>query len=138
MSQNKAIKTEIPDPEVVPQAERRRFTAKYKLRILEEADGCNEPGEIGALLRREGLHSSYLSRWRRHQDQGQLQALAPKKRGRKNAAQDQRAEELVELRRENRRLQLRLEQAETIIEIQKKLSHLLGLTASETGKGESR
>ena len=76
MSQNKAIKTEIPDPEVVPQAERRRFTAKYKLRILEEADGCNEPGEIGALLRREGLHSSYLSRWRRHQDQGQLQALA--------------------------------------------------------------
>ena len=138
MSQNKAIKTEIPDPEVVPQAERRRFTAKYKLRILEEADGCNEPGEIGALLRREGLHSSYLSRWRRHQDQGQLQALAPKKRGRKNATQDQRAEELVELRRENRRLQLRLEQAETIIEIQKKLSHLLGLTASETGKGESR
>lgn len=138
MSQNKAIKTEIPDPEVVPQAERRRFTAKYKLRILEEADDCNEPGEIGALLRREGLHSSYLSRWRRHQDQGQLQALAPKKRGRKNATQDQRAEELVELRRENRRLQLRLEQAETIIEIQKKLSHLLGLTASETGKGESR
>ena len=138
MSQNKAIKTEIPDPEVVPQAERRRFTAKYKLRILEEADGCNEPGEIGALLRREGLHSSYLSRWRRHQDQGQLQALAPKKRGRKNATQDQRAEELVELRRENQRLQLRLEQAETIIEIQKKLSHLLGLTASETGKGESR
>ena len=138
MSQNKAIKTEIPDPEVVSQAERRRFTAKYKLRILEEADGCNEPGEIGALLRREGLHSSYLSRWRRHQDQGQLQALAPKKRGLKNAARDQRAEELVELRRENRRLQLRLEQAETIIEIQKKLSHLLGLTASETGKGESR
>ncbi len=138
MSQNKAIKTEIPDPEVVSQAERRRFTAKYKLRILEEADGCNEPGEIGALLRREGLYSSYLSRWRRQRDRGQLQALASKKRGRKNATQDQRAEELVELRRENRRLQLRLEQAETIIEIQKKLSHLLGLTASETGKGASR
>jgi len=138
MSQNKAIKTEIPDPEVVPQAERRRFTAKYKLRILEEADGCNEPGEIGALLRREGLHSSYLSRWRRHQDQGQLQALAPKKRGRKNAAQSQQAEELAELRRENQRLQFRLVQAETIIEVQKKLSQLLGLTASETGKSASR
>jgi transposase-like protein len=138
MSQNKAIKAAIPEPEVVPQAERRQFTAKYKLRILEKADSCNGAGELGALLRREGLYSSYLSRWRRQRDQGQLQALASKKRGRKNATQDQRAEELVELRRENRRLQLRLEQAETIIEIQKKLSHLLGLTASETGKGASR
>jgi transposase-like protein len=138
MSQNKSIKAAIPEPEVVPQAERRQFTAKYKLRILEKADSCNGAGELGALLRREGLYSSYLSRWRRQRDQGQLQALASKKRGRKNATQDQRAEELVELRRENRRLQLRLEQAETIIEIQKKLSHLLGLTASETGKGASR
>jgi len=126
MSRDKAVEAAIPDPEVVVQAERRRFTAKYKLRILEEADGCNEPGEIGALLRREGLYSSYLSRWRRHRDQGQLQALAPKKRGRKNAAQDQRVEELVELRRENRRLQLRLEQAETIIEIQKNSHTCLG------------
>jgi len=126
MSRDKAVEAAIPDPEVVVQAERRRFTAKYKLRILEEADGCNEPGEIGALLRREGLYSSYLSRWRWHRDQGQLQALAPKKRGRKNAAQDQRVEELVELRRENRRLQLRLEQAETIIEIQKNSHTCLG------------
>ena len=138
MSQDKAVEAAIPDPEVVVQAERRRFTAKYKLHILEEADRCNGAGELGALLRREGLYSSYLSRWRRQRDQGQLQALASKKRGRKNAAQDQRAEELVELRRENQRLQLRLQQAETIIEVQKKLSHLLGLTASETGKGESR
>ena len=138
MSQNKAIKAAIPEPEVVPQAERRQFTAKYKLRILEKADSCNGAGELGALLRREGLYSSYLSRWRRQRDQGQLQALASKKRGRKSAVQSQQAEELAELRRENQRLQLRLEQAETIIEIQKKLSHLLGLTASETGKGASR
>ena len=138
MSRDKAVEAAIPDPEVVVQAERRRFTAKYKLHILEEADRCNGAGELGALLRREGLYSSYLSRWRRQRDQGQLQALASKKRGRKNAARDQRAEELVELRRENQRLQLRLQQAETIIEVQKKLSHLLGLTASETGKGESR
>ena len=138
MSQNKSIKAAIPEPEVVPQAERRQFTAKYKLRILEKADSCNGAGELGALLRREGLYSSYLSRWRRQRDQGQLQALASKKRGRKSAVQSQQAEELAELRRENQRLQLRLEQAETIIEIQKKLSQLLGLTASETGKGASR
>jgi len=138
MSQDKPIKAAIPEPEVVPQAERRQFTAKYKLRILEEADSCNGAGELGALLRREGLYSSYLSRWRRQRDQGQLRALASKKRGRKRAAQDQQAEEIAELRRENQRLQLRLQQAETIIEIQKKLSQLLGLTASEVGKGESR
>ena len=138
MSQDKAVEVVIPDPEVVVQAERRRFTAKYKLHILEEADRCNGTGELGALLRREGLYSSYLSRWRRQREQGQLQALASKKRGRKRAAQDQQAEEIAELRRENQRLQLRLQQTETVIEVQKKLSHLLGLTASETGKGESR
>jgi transposase-like protein len=138
MSQDKAVEAAIPDPEVVVQAERRRFTAKYKLHILEEADRCNGAGELGALLRREGLYSSYLSRWRRQRDQGQLQALASKKRGRKGAAQGQQAEELAELRRENQRLQLRLQQAETVIEVQKKLSQLLGLTASETGKDASR
>lgn len=138
MSQNKSIKAAIPEPEVVPQAERRQFTAKYKLRILEKADSCNGAGELGALLRREGLYSSYLSRWRRQRDQGQLQALASKKRGRKSAVQSQQAEELAELRRENQRLQFRLVQAETIIEVQKKLSQLLGLTASEPGKGASR
>lgn len=138
MSQNKSIKAAIPEPEVVPQAERRQFTAKYKLRILEKADSCNGAGELGALLRREGLYSSYLSRWRRQRDQGQLQALASKKRGRKSAVQSQQAEELAELQRENQRLQFRLVQAETIIEVQKKLSQLLGLTASETGKGASR
>jgi transposase-like protein len=138
MSQDKPIKVAIPEPEVIPQAERRQFTAKYKLRILEKADSCNGAGELGALLRREGLYSSYLSRWRRQRDQGQLQALASKKRGRKRAAQSQQAEELAELRRENQRLQFRLAQAETIIEVQKKLSQLLGLTTSEVEKGESR
>jgi transposase len=138
MSQDKAVETAIPDPEVVVQAERRRFTAQYKLRILEEADRCNGAGELGALLRREGLYSSYLSRWRRQRDQGQLQALASKKRGRKRAAQGQQAEEIAELRRENQRLQVRLEQAETVIEVQKKLSQLLGLTANGTGKDASR
>mgnify|MGYP002065136290 CR=1 FL=1 len=65
MSRNGSERAAIPDPEVVPMAERRRFTAEEKLRILEEADACTEPGEIGALVRREGIYSSYLSRWRR-------------------------------------------------------------------------
>jgi transposase-like protein len=76
--------TAIPDPEVVPKAKRRRFTAEYKLRIIREADTCTEPGEIGSLLRREGLYSSYLSKWRQQQEEGQLEALSSRKRGRKN------------------------------------------------------
>lgn len=120
-----------PDPEVVPQAQRRRFSAAYKLRVLEEVDNCSLPGEIGALLRREGLYSSHLSKWRRQRDQGQLQGLAPKKRGRKTAEQVKVEAELAELRRENQRLTVRLQQAEAIIDMQKKLSQLLGLMPGE-------
>ena len=72
-----------PDPEVAPRAKRRTYTATYKLRILREADGCNQPGQIGALLRREGLYSSHLSTWRKQRARGELQGLSPKKRGRK-------------------------------------------------------
>ncbi len=75
MSRNGSERAAIPDPEVVPMAERRRFTAEEKLRILEEADACTEPGEIGALVRREGIYSSYLSRWRQARDRGQLTGL---------------------------------------------------------------
>jgi transposase len=70
MSQDEMNQSQVSDPEVVPQAKRRRFSAKYKLRILEEAEACREPGEIGALLRREGLYSSYLTAWRRQREQG--------------------------------------------------------------------
>lgn len=119
-----------PDPEVVPKAERRRFTAEYKLRVLTAADGCKKPGEIGALLRREGLYRSHLDKWRTQQRKGSLQALAPQKRGRKP---DPQAAEIARLRSENERLQKRLQQAETIIDVQKKLSALLGLTTSESG-----
>lgn len=118
-----------PDPEVIPKAERRRFTAEYKLRILAEADACKKRGEIGALLRREGLYSSHLDKWRAQRKRGVLQALTPQKRGPKANAQ---AAEIVRLRRENDRLRARLQQAEAIIEIQKKLSVLLGLTTSES------
>jgi len=126
----------IPDPEVVPKAKRRGFTAAYKLRILREADACTEPGQIGALLRREGLYSSYLSKWRQQRGEGQLQALSPKQRGRR--ARGPSAEEMAQLRRENERLRARLEQAEMIIDVQKKLSQLLGLATDKTENDESR
>ena len=124
--------TNVPDPEVVPKAKRRTFSAKYKLRILEEADRCTETGQIGALLRREGLYSSHLTTWRRQRDEGVLKGLSPQKRGRKR--KDELEREVVRLQRENERLQASLEQAETIIEVQKKLSRLLGLATEENGR----
>lgn len=132
-NQNGQLEAEVPDPEVVPRAKRRRFTANYKLRILQEVDQCDQPGQIGALLRREGLYSSHLTTWRRQRDRGQLAGLTPKKRGRKP---DPQAAELARLQRENERLKAKLAQAETIIEVQKKLSHLLGLAPAETDEPE--
>lgn len=107
--------------EVIARPVRRRFPADYKLRILQEADRC-APGELGALLRREGLYSSTLSTWRRQRQAGQLAGLRPKKRGRKV---DARTQELARLERERSRLQAQLERAELIIEAQKKLLVLL-------------
>ena len=128
MSQEDASRAKSPDSEV--KTPRRRFSAKEKLRILEEADACTEPGEIGALVRREGIYTSYLSRWRRARDRGQLDGLRGKKRGPKRTVDQELAEENEALKRENERLQARLEQAETIIEVQKKLSQILGLETS--------
>ena len=112
------------DPEVVAKPERRRFTADYKLRILKAAEQC-APGELGALLRREGLYSSHLTMWRRERDQGERQGLAPKARGRQP---DPQAEETAQLQRENEQLRARLAQAEAIIDAQKKLSQVFGLS----------
>lgn len=126
----------VPNPEVLPRATRRQFSAEYKLRIVEEADRCTKPGEIGALLRREGLYSSYLDKWRKLRAKGQLQALAAGKRGRK--PKDPAEEENERLRKENERLRARLEQAELIIDVQKKLSRLLGLKGEETEEDESK
>jgi transposase len=119
----------LPDPEVRPKAKHRRFTAEYKERILREAEACTHPGEIGALLRREGLYSSLLSKWRQQQAERGRTGLAPQKRGRKA---DPQAQEIARLRRENERLQAQLERAELIIEVQKKLSQLLGLPTEPT------
>jgi transposase len=115
----------VPDPEVSPRPTRRRFSAQYKAQIVEEASRCTQPGQIGALLRREGLVSSRLSLWRRQCRQGVLKALRDDKRGRK-PIHDARDGELDRLRRENARLTKKLKQAETIIEIQKKVAALLG------------
>jgi len=129
---NGKLKAEVSDPEVVPQAKRRQFTTAYKLRVLEEADQYQEAGQIGALLRREGLYSSHLTRWRQLREQGQLQALGSGKRGRKPEPQN---EELKQLRQDNQRLRAQLAQAEWVLEVQKKLSQLLGLM-NERGHGE--
>ena len=117
----------VPDPEVLEKARRRRFSATYKLEILQEADACSEPGEIGALLRREGLYSSHLSKWRQQREEGALEGLKPKKRGRKARPRNPLTRRVAELERDNERLRRKLEQAETIIEVQKKLSRILGM-----------
>jgi len=114
----------LPDPEVVSQAERRRFSAEYKRRILQEAEACTQPGEVGALLRREGLYSSHLTTWRQQRRRGELHGLTPAQRGRKA---DPQAAEIARLQHENERLKAQLERAELIIDVQKKLSQMLGL-----------
>lgn len=126
---------EQPEPEVVFKPARRTFSAEYKLGILDEADRCTERGEIGALLRREGLYSSNLNLWRRQRAAGQLQALEPKKRGRR-VSPGAHESEIAALRRENERLQKQLEQAELIIGAQKKLAEALEQTLSQS-KDES-
>ncbi|MCP3914864.1 MAG: helix-turn-helix domain-containing protein [bacterium] len=117
----------------MPRARRRRFNAAYKLRIVGEADACAKPGEIGALLRREGLYSSHLMDWRRARDQGQLEALAPRRRGPKPDPDRPLIKRNAQLERENARLRKKLEVAETILEVQGNVSRLLGLTMPKSG-----
>lgn len=114
----------LPDPEVLEKPKRRQFTAEYKVRILREADACKGPGEIGALLRREGLYSSHLVLWRRQREAGALAGMRAKKRGPKGRGEDPRVKQQE---REIARLRRRLQQAETIIEIQKKVAGMLGI-----------
>ena len=125
-----------PDPEVPEKRPRRKFTAQYKLAILEKADKCTQPGQLGALLRQEGLYYSNLSTWRRQRDTGLLRALSPKKRGRKKGAKNPLAGEVAKLQRENERLRIKLKKAETIIEVQKKISEILGISQDQ-GEGNN-
>ena len=128
----------IPDPAVSEKPVRRRFTAEYKIRMLHEADRCTQPGQLGALLRREGLYSSHLTTWRHQRDAGALAGLTPKRRGRKPKADDPLLAENHRLRRENQRLAEKLRQAEAIIEVQKKLSELLGATPASPNHCEDK
>jgi transposase-like protein len=127
-----------PDPEVPEKKPRRKFTAKYKLRILAEADACTEQGQLGALLRREGLYSSNLTTWRRQRDDGLLMAMAPKKRGRKKKPQNPLAPTVAHLEREVGRLEKKLKQAELIIEAQKKMSEILGISQALSESEENK
>jgi transposase len=119
----RAVREGVPDPELVERAKRRRFTAEYKLRILREAEACARPGEIGALLRREGLYTSHLTAWRKQREQGALQALG-RPRGRKPA--DPREAQIAALRRRAERAEAELEKARKVIEVQGNVSALLG------------
>jgi transposase len=122
--------------EVLARPTRRRFTGEYKRRILEEYDR-QPPGGRGAVLRREGLYSSHIDSWRKQRDAGALEALAPKKRGRKERAPDPHAREVVELRRKLARAERELKQARAIIEIQKKVSEVLGIPLATVESDES-
>lgn len=124
-----------PNPEVADKAVRRRFTAEYKLRILTLADACTDPGSLGALLRREGLYASNLNTWRHQRERGVLSALTPKKRGRKESVRDPLVAENEKLRRENERITKRLRQAEIIIDVQKKVSQILGIQLATPEEG---
>lgn len=112
----------VPDPEIPEKAKRRRFSAEYKLRLLRELDACSQPGQVGAILRREALYSSHVVEWRRARDAGALESLG-KVRGRKPA--NPLAAENHRLRRENDRLTKKLSSAERVIEVQGKVSALL-------------
>jgi len=114
------------ETEVVARAQRRRFTAEYKRRIVREADRCTHAGEIGALLRREGLYSSHLTSWRAARDRGELAGLAPKPRGPKASPPDPRDKKIAEQEREIARWKQRAERAEALVEVQKKVAALLG------------
>lgn len=114
------------ETEVVAKAARRRFTAAEKLRVLREADRCTKPGELSALLRREGLYSSHLSTWRVARRNGELAGLTPRPRGPQAKPVDPRDKKLVEQARVIARLEARLERAEGLIELQKKVAQLLG------------
>ena len=113
-----------PDPEVPATVPRRRFSPEYRLRILTQADACKKPGEVGALLRREGLYSSLLTNWRRQREAGALREMRGRRRGPPPRPVDPR---VTQLKAENRRLQRKLQRAETIITLPKKVAEILGI-----------
>jgi len=134
VSNNNQAQNSVPDPEVSEKATRRRFTAQYKICILQEADNCTDFGQIGALLRREGLYASSLTTWRRQKERGTLDALSAKRRGPKKKITDIATRHISKLERENQILRQKLKQAETIIEVQKKISEMFNTPSNQIGE----
>lgn len=128
-----AVAMETHDTEVPAKARRRRFNAEYKQKVLREADQCRQPGEIGALLRREGLYSSHLAAWRAARASGERAGLAPKRRGTKPRVRDGQAARVAELEREVTRWKRRAERAEILVDLQKKVASILGIEFDENG-----
>jgi len=126
--------TSLREVEVAVKAERRRFTAEYKQKILREADNCRHSGEIGALLRREGLYWSNLTHWRRQRESGELAGLTAKRRGPQRREKNPLAERVRELERDNTRLKRRAERAEGLVELQKKVSEILGIELQKSAE----
>ena len=124
-----------PDPEVVPMAKRRTFSKADKLRILTDADACVAPGEIGALLRREGIYSSHLATWRKQRQLAGEAGALQRKRGPKAELGTIQERRVAELEKQVERLQAKLVKADLIIDVQKKLSILLGLSTADTPSG---
>lgn len=120
--------------EVSAKAERRKFSAAYKEKIVREAEACTKRGEVGALLRREGIYSGLLQKWRRLVLKTRVEALAPKKRGPVARVTDERDDRIAQLQKENAKLIGQLKKAETIIDFQKKVSELLGIVLPKTEK----
>ncbi len=120
--------------EVTAKPTRRRYTAEYKLRILREADAFCGGGEVGGLLRREGLYFSKLTVWRKQRERGKLQGLLQKKRGPLPRERNPLAAKVASLERENVRLRVRAEQAEGLVELQKKASEILGIALKRNGE----
>jgi transposase len=121
----------IPDPEVREKAMRRKYPADFKLRILKEAEACTLPGQLGALLRREGLYSSNLTAWRRQAERGTLDALSSKKRGPKARKADPSVRRLSEQEKEIQKLRAKLRKAELIIDAQKKIAEIFQLSSDQ-------
>jgi len=120
--------------EVLAKAARRRFTAEYKQKVLREADHCRQSGEIGALLRREGLYWSHLTHWRKQRERGELAGLTGNKRGPQRREKNPLAERVRELEGDNARLKRRAERAEGLVELQKKVSEILGIELGESAE----
>lgn len=135
MSQEPGVKGAELEVEVLAKVVRRRFTGEYKRRVLQEADSCSKSGELGALLRREGLYSSHLATWRGARARGELAGLSVKKRGPKGRQPDPRDKRIAELERAVHRLRARAERAEALVAVQKKLSQLLGIDLPESDGG---